>query len=68
MARTVYLKDCHWDVKPLPYSFYEVMLLPTFVVSAPQSDEDVVRFESAHSVLEGAHRCVGVDHPSTGRT
>lgn len=68
MAGSVYLKDCHWNMKPLPYSVHEVMLLPTFVVGAPQSDEDVIRVELTHSVLEGLHWCVRIDPPRTGCT
>lgn len=53
-------------MKPSPHSVYEAMLLPTVVVGAAQSEQDVVRFESAHSVLQGEHRCVRVDRSRTG--
>ncbi len=66
MAGSIYLKDCHRNMKPLPYSVYEVTLLPAIVVGATQSEEDVVRSESAHSVFEGAHRRVRLDHAGTG--
>jgi hypothetical protein len=64
----VYLKDCHWNMEPSANSVYEVVLLPAVVVGAPQGEEDVVRFKSPHSVLQGEHWGVRVDHSRTGCT
>jgi hypothetical protein len=65
MTGPVDLEDRHRDVKPFPYSIYEVTLLPPVVVCAAQSDQDVVRPESAHSVVEGPDRRV-IAHSSLG--
>jgi hypothetical protein len=68
VAGPVNLKDCHWNMKPLPHAIYEATLLPAGVVCAPESDQDVVRFESTHGVRKGCHRRVSVDFSLTGRT
>jgi hypothetical protein len=66
MAGPVNLKDCHRNMKPFPDSIYEVTLLPTVMVCAAQSDQDVVRLERAHSVLEGPNRRVIAHASLTG--
>jgi hypothetical protein len=66
MAGSIYLKDCHRNMKPLPYSVYEVTLLPAIVVRAPKSEEEMVRFESAHSVFEGRLGVSASTMPVTG--
>jgi hypothetical protein len=67
MTGPVDLEDCHRNMKPLPDSIYEVTLLPTVMVCATQSDQDVVRRESPHSVLEGQNRRVIAHASLTGR-
>jgi hypothetical protein len=67
MTGPVNLKDCHRNMKPFPDSIYEVTLLPTVMVCAAQSDQDVVRLERAHSVLEGPNRRVIAHASLTGR-
>jgi hypothetical protein len=51
MAGSVYLKDCHRNMKLLPDSIYEVALLPTGIVCAPERDQDVVGFETTQQRL-----------------
>jgi hypothetical protein len=66
MTGPVNLENCHRDMEPFPYSIHEVTLLPTVVVCAAQSNQDVVRLESANRVLEGPNRRVIADSSPTG--
>src|SRR5258705_7901343 len=67
MTGRVDLEDRHRDVKALPYSICEVTLLPAVVLCGAESDQDVVRLESADSILEGRDRRIVADSSLTRR-